>query len=700
MSTEPQGQAQQGMPIEKALALAHQHWDAGQADQAERLCQQVLAVWPGQADALHLMGLMAHAYGNLDLAIEHLRKACQSPRTPAIYFSNLAEMCRRRGLFADAEQAGRRAVALDPSLSACWNNLGIILQEEGKLEESLSCLERVVLLQPNNAEGHNNLGNTLKRLGRLEQARLRYEAAIKLAPNYAEAYSNLSNLLNDLGYLDDAVAMARRAIDANPRLSDAYINAAAVEVGRHRYEDALRWIEALLAYSPMHSGGLVVKALALKNLERLSEALNVAQLAVSGAPDSSEALNALGEILQELGRTDEALDAYERASKGTGFAIEKAIVNRGVALMERGDKAPALVELDRALVAYPRSASAWHARVDLKTYKAGDPEISRMAALLGAGGLESRDDRMALNYSLAKAWMDVGEADRAFSYLNEGSRMKRGTFDYDPKASDAWMKSIGDHFPAEILERLAGGGAKSELPVFVMGMPRSGTTLVEQILASHPKVHGAGELRFLGQVAGSKGPYPQMLDSLTPETATELGRAYLAEVEPLAQGKARLVDKMPSNFMFAGLAKLILPQARIIHVRRNPVDNCLSCYSRLFSKEQLFTYDLAELGLFYRSYERLMDHWRAVLPPDRFIETRYEDMVANQEAESRRLVDFIGLPWSKACLQFEKTARIVKTASVNQVRKPIYKTSVDRWKAFSGQLGPLLDALGIAAPEA
>ena len=216
------------------------------------------------------------------------------------------------------------------------------------------------------------------------------------------------------------------------------------------------------------------------------------------------------------------------------------------------------------------------------------------------------------------------------------------------------MKSIADHFTAKALKRLAGGGAKSELPVFVMGMPRSGTTLVEQILASHPKIHGAGELRFLGNVASSTGAYPEMLANLTPERAEALGRAYLASVEPLAGGKSRVVDKMPSNFIMAGLIPLILPQARIIHVWRNPVDNCLSCYSRLFSKEQLFTYDMAELGQFYRAYERLMDHWRAVLPPDRFIETRYEDMVADQEAESRRLVEFVGLPWSAACLRFDK----------------------------------------------
>jgi tetratricopeptide (TPR) repeat protein len=702
MSGESPNQAQapqQGMPIDQALALARAHWDAGQADQAERLCQQVLAVWPGQSDALHLLGLMAHAYGNFDSAIEHLRRACQSPRAPATYHSDLAEMCRRKGTYADAEQAGRRAVALDPTLVAGWNNLGIILQEAGKLEESTACLERVVNLQPGNAEGHNNLGNTLKRLGRLDQARQRYEAALALAPNYAEAWSNLANLLNDLGQPDQALSLARRAIEANPRLVDAYINAAAIEVGRNRYGDALRWTDALLAFAPMHPGGMVLRATALKYLERLDEALGAAQLAVSGAPESSEALHALGQVLQAMGKTDDALEAYERAMKASGFAAEKAVINRGVALMERGDKADARAEMDRAVTLHPRSAAAWHTRSELKTFTADDPEIARMATLLGPGGLQARDDRIALHYALGKAWMDAGDVDQAFAYLNEGSRLKRATFAYDADATDLWLRSIADGFSRDILDRLAGGGAPSELPVFVFGMPRSGTSLVEQILASHPRVCGAGELSTLSRVIDLHGAYPDLLRALTPETTTRMGQAYLDQIAPLAVGKTRLINKMPWNFLFAGLITLILPQARIIHVRRNPMDNCLSCYTKLFATEQLFTYDLAELGRFYRGYGTLMDHWRAVLPADRFMEVRYEDVVADLEGEARRMVDFLGLPWNDGCLRFERTARIVRTASVNQVRQPIFTTSIDRWKPFASHLAPLSDALGMTRQD-
>src|SRR6202162_569704 len=217
------------LSLNEALQLAYAHWNAGQADQAEQYCQRVLTAWPGQADALHLMGVMAHAYGNLDLAITHVRQACLAPRAPAVYFSNLAEMCRQKGLLAEGEQAGQRAVALDPKLTDAWNNLGIILQESGKLDASLNCLERVVALKPESAEAHNNLANTYRRLDRPERAQFHYQQALTLNPGYAEAHSNMASLLSAQGQFDQAVAAARQAIECNPQMVDAYLNPAEIE---------------------------------------------------------------------------------------------------------------------------------------------------------------------------------------------------------------------------------------------------------------------------------------------------------------------------------------------------------------------------------------------------------------------------------------------------------------------------------------
>ncbi|WP_448662042.1 sulfotransferase [Sphingomonas sp. CJ20] len=686
---------QQNISVEQAIQQAHAHWNAGQVDQAERLCQQVLAMWPGHSDASHLMGLMAHAYGNLDLAIDHLRNACQSPRVPAIYLSNLAEMSRQAGQLAEAEQAARRAVAMDTMLVAAWNNLGIILQESGKLEESLTCLQRVAALQPDYAEAHNNLGNTLKRLGRLDQARAEYEEALKLAPLYAEAHSNLANLLNDLGHPDEALAAARRAIDTNPRLSDAYINAAAVEVARDRYEDALRWVDALLVSTPLHVGALGVRATVLRRLGRLDEALADARRAVTAAPDNGEAQNILGEVLQAQDKVDEALAAFDRAAQSIGLAPEKALVNRGILHMEQGDKAGAEAVFRDVLARFPRSASAWFNLADLHRFAPGDPGIAAMEALLASGAVQSRSDRTALYFAIGKAWLDAGDAERAFTYLDEGNRQKRATFAYDAGAIDAWFTSIIAAFPAEMFQRPRAATPDSEQPVFVLGMPRSGTTLIEQILASHPATVGAGELATLQTLVNQSGGYPAIAAQLTPENEALFGRHYLDAIRPLIGNHRRLIDKMPSNFIFAGLIHRTLPDARIVHVRRDAADTCLSCYTKLFTREQLFSYDQAELAGFYNNYARLMAHWRAVLPADRFIEVDYEDVVADLETQSRRLIDFCGLEWDAACLDFHQTARTIRTASINQVRSPLYASSIGRWRSYAPYLRPLLAGLGI-----
>jgi tetratricopeptide (TPR) repeat protein len=683
--------------IEEALNRAYAHWHAGQADQAELFCQRVLAAWPGQTDALHLMGLMAHAYGNLDLALEHLRRACQAPRAPAAYFGNFAEMCRQKGLLEEGEQAGRRATALDPNLVGAWNNLGIILQEAGKLEESLSCLERVVALQPDYAEAHNNLANTCRRLGRLDRAETHYARALALNPSSAKVHNNLATLLTYRGQYHRAATEARRAIDLNPRLADAYINLAAAEAARGNHGDSLRWLDALLAFAPADSGGLAARALALKQFDRLDAALDSAKRSVAAQPMNAAAHDALGQVLQAQNRFDEALAAFDKAAALPSTIAEDARVNRAVLLMETGRNDEALAAIDAVLSAYPRSASAWFSRGDLKTFTADDPDIPRMERLLQPDGVQSFNDRMSLHFALGKAYLDAGEGARAFQHLGAGNRMKRSTFVFDAAVADDWMKRTANTFSPALFERFARAGAGSALPVFVVGIPRSGTTLVEQILASHPQVYGAGELSAVQRLADGIADYPAGVERLTRSDVARLGGDYLARVEHLADGRRYLVDKMPANFLHLGLIRVIQPNARIIHCRRDPVDTCLSCYAKLFASEQTFAYDLGELGRFHRSYQALMDHWRTVFADDRFIEVDYEAIVDDLESQARRLVDFLGLPWHDACLRYHENNRPVRTASVNQVRQPIYKTSVGRWKRYAAHLAPLLEVLAIDA---
>lgn len=687
--------ASQHLTIPQALERANAYWNVGQAAQAEQLCLLVLQVEPSQPDALNLLGLMKHAYGNLDLALDHIHQASQSPDAQAAIHSNLAELFRQKGLLLEAEQAARRAVEQEPQLVAAWSNLGIILQEAGKFDASLECLQYVASLQPDSAEAHNNLANTYKFLGELTRAQESYQRALALRPDYAEAHSNLAALFSDMGHTDEAVASAKRAIDINPQLVDAYLNLAQIEMSRMRYSDGLRWINSVLAFSPQNVGALTALARLMVASERYQEAVTHARQALANAPDSANAHMSVGKALQALGQNEEAVQAYNMAATLPGTVAEEALVARASLFMEIGDLEAANAGFEHALRLFPNSPRVIAARCDSKRYDAGDPDIAVMEAALAREPALPMYEQTMLHFSLGKAYLDISDSDRAFFHLNRGNAFKRASFNYDPGQTCAWMQRIAETFTPELMDRFKGAGLDSERPVFIIGMPRSGTTLVEQIVASHPSVHGAGELRALDQAVSRAGSFPNDLLHWGNRDITQIAGDYLAQVNRLAPDALRLIDKLPGNFLYAGLIPLILPRARIIHCRRDPIDTCLSCYSKLFAGDQLFAYQLDELGQFYRSYQKLMTHLRQILPTDRFIEVDYESVVDDLEGQARRMIGFMGLPWDDSCLNFHENRRMVRTASVVQVRQPIYTSSKGRWRQHATYLAPLLTELGM-----
>ena len=426
--------------------------------------------------------------------------------------------------------------------------------------------------------------------------------------------------------------MARRAIEINPRLADAYINLAGIASARYRYLDALAWLDALLAFAPMYGRALAARALTLKELDRLDEAMNAAKCALAAAPDGAEAHNAEAQIFQAMGQFEPALRAYDRAVALPGPAQQDAMSNRASLFTEFGKLAEARAAFEAAAKAFPHSAAVLFSQTDLKRIEPGDPLLVEMEAMIARDGL-SVADRTTLNFGLGKAYLDLGNSPRAFRHYDGGNRLKRATLTYDADQTDRWMKQIAEVFSRDLLEAKAGLGAHSTSPVFVVGMPRSGTTLIEQILATHPMVHGAGELGRL-QSLGDELGFPESFRTLTAEKLRAAGEAYLATIAPLAGGRPHVVDKMPSNFALLGMLRLILPQAHIIHCRRDPVDTCLSCYTKLFAGPQAFSYNQTELGRFYRAYRGLMAHWRALLPASHFLEVDYEPWSRTSRARS------------------------------------------------------------------
>lgn len=684
------------------FAEARQHWSTGEPQRAAAICRELLSAAPEDARAHHLLGVIARAQGDHATALVHFERAAAIDAAPAM-LHDLAELQLRLGRLAEAEATARRAIAAPDAAALAWHLLGLALVAAGKLAESRAAFEQVVTREPGSIEARNNLGIVRQRLGELDGARRDYEGALALDPDNAAAHANLASVLGELGQHEAALDHAGRAVAREPGLVGAHVYGALAEAALGRHQAALDWLDRAASLAPDSVPVLTARAEALRWLDRAEEGLAVCRRAVDLSPENGEAWNTLGLLCHTLGRDEEAIAAFGRAARLLPQPAT-SLANQAMVLLELGRGAEAQAALSRALDADPGLAAAWYTRADTRKFTAGDPDIATMERLLQAepGGRRSArqadSDRLLLHYALGKAYLDIGDGPDAFRHLNAGSRLKRAGLSYDGAAMARWMAAVADAFPAALFAARRGAGEPSELPIFIVGMPRSGTTLVQQILAALPRVHAAGEPRYVERLVAELGnAYPGRAGALTAEQLADFGRRYLAHATASAPPKAlRIIDKMPNNFLHAGLLHLALPNAHIIHCRRDPIDTCLSCYSKLFTTGQEFSYDLAELGEFYRSYAALMAHWRSVLPPERFIEVDYEAIVADLEGEARRLVEFCGLDWDPVCLQFHRAAPPVRTASMSQVRRPLYASSVGRWRAFRDELAPLLQALASA----
>jgi tetratricopeptide (TPR) repeat protein len=402
-------------------------------------------------------------------------------------------------------------------------------------------------------------------------------------------------------------------------------------------------------------------------------------------PDDAEALTNWGVVLHKLDHRVEAeLKFREAIAVNPQFA--HAYYNLAIVLKETGRIREARRAVQQAIRLAPRNTIYYELLAEMRRFKAGDRYMLALQNLSDSDAAPNAMERINLHFALAKAYEDTHQFKLAFVQFLAGNRLQRGQTDYDEAATLGRIERIRNKFNSDFMQARAGCGNPSSLPIFIIGMPRSGTTLIEQILASHPAIFGAGELKTFAQIANAE---------LNP-ALSELGGRYVAELRAHAPHASRIVDKMPANFLLAGLIHLVLPNATIIHAVRNPIDTCVSCFTTHFV-DQPFTHDLAELGRYYHGYHALMTHWRGVLPPQRFLEVRYEELIDDLETVARRMVIHCGLPWDMRCLEFYRTNRMVRTASASQVRQPIYRSSVGRWRQYEAHLGPLLTELPSAA---
>ena len=426
---------------------------------------------------------------------------------------------------------------------------------------------------------------------------------------------------------------------------------------KNRFEEVVAACRKALRINPNYAEAHTNLGAALLRLGMPDEAIAALRKAIELKPDLAEAHNSLAVALTQLGRFSEAAESFEQA-----------------------------IGLAPANTYFRLSASG------LKRFVAGDPRLQELEEMAKDSASRPVSDQIELHFALGKAYDDMERPAEAFGHWLAGNTLKRQQIAYDEATTFAEFDQVRSVYTSEFIQASQGTGHPSSVPIFIIGMPRSGSTLIEQILASHPRVFGAGELHDLGAsiestLMGSGG------SAGTKQKMQDIGARYVAAIERLAPGAVRITDKLPQNFIFAGLIHLALPNAAIIHTTRDPIDTCLSCFSIMFTTEQNFTYDLAELGRYYRHYQSLMGHWHRVLPPGRILDVRYEDVVADLEGQARRIIAHCGLDWDPQCLAFHKTERAVRTASATQVRQPIYKDAVERWRRYEEFLAPLMAEL-------
>lgn len=647
------------------------------------------------ASALHERGVAAFQAGDIEVALTLLPQACAQPGAPGIYHRSHCEVLRRCGRVDEAVAAARRAVRCDPDRAEAWQSLGTVLAEGGALEESRDCFAAAIAIAPGYVPAYGNLAVVLQQLGKLRAAEACYRDVLRLAPDNLDVWLNFAALLAERGRHREGLAIVARVLDRSPRMVRALLIASELERDLGRHAAALDFVERALAVTPDDLSSLVRRARILCRLGRAEEALEDCNRVLAVVENDAEARHAQALALQELDRPAAAIEAF-RVAEAASAMPAPIITDQAWLLAELGHRDDALAALGRALALEPNLAAAWYYRASLSGYAPGDRDLAIMAELADDPDAPHRS-RLCLSFALGRAYLDCGDGARAFARLDEGNRLQRAMIDYDPEADARRFAEIAAIFSADTLWRRAGEGNPSDRPIFVFGMPRSGTTLIEQILAAHPLVRGTGEPTALRDIAEAPG-FPARVPDLAPDQLGALGGRYLQRIGADGDGE-RTIDKMPSNFMHAGLISLILPGARMIHCRRDALDTCLSCYSLLFANGQDYSYDLRELGLFYRLYTTLMVHWRRVLPPESFIEIDYETLVHDTEGEVRRMLDFCRLPWNASCLRFYEAQGRVTSASLMQVRSPVYTKSIGRARSFRRWLGTLEAALADTATD-
>jgi len=603
----------------------------------------------------------------------------------------LAHALTRQNRLAEAEEQLRFALELRPKQPHLHEDLGTTLALLGRPEEAIPCFEQAIRLDPTLPLPHKKLGRALAALGKGKEADQAFEEYFDRDPDKGAVAVGADHL--KAGRTEEAVESLRDVLRKDPDNVDAMLFLAlAYRKQEQRMEDAEALLRRATQLAPDHVSAWLNLGSILAERNKRDEAMVAYRKATKVEPGHPGAWSLLANCQAHLGMTETAVTSFQRALK---LKPDHAYTQMGLGhvLKTLGDQEGSLVAYRKAIQQSPRFGEVYWSMANLKVFTFEDHEVDAMLEQIESGALSASED-VHFRFALGKAFEDRKDYARAWHYFHTGNQKQRETVFYDPSDTRTKQEAIREVFNAQFLQERAGNGLDDPDLILIVGLPRSGSTLIEQILASHSQVEGTAELPNLGRLSLSIGRYrpdgvtfPEATRDLRPRDFRQLGKRYMDETRQIRQTDSPcFTDKLPNNFTLVGLLHLILPRARVINTLRHPLDTLLGNYKQLFGKGQNFTYDLFDLAEYYKQYHLTMNHWHEALP-GKVLDCHYEDTVLDTPAQVRRILNHCGLPFEEACLRPWETERAVKTASSEQVRQPIYTSALGKWRRYDEALG-------------
>lgn len=637
----------------------------GRLAEAETGYRQIIARHPTHANTLQLLGTLLGMQGKYGDAAAFMERSLTVQPNQTQVMVNLALSWRQQKHYEKARTLLEKCLKLQPSAQGAWLELGALETDQGNFQAAISHYQKLLQISPQHLEAMVRIGKIHLQVNRADIAETITRKALAHYPNDIRLHHCLSGALQLQGKWEEAEKLLLSTLAIAPNNAETHAQLGYLYLETRHYSKALEHSKRAIAMNPSHANAYTTCSAVLTVMGEINESKAMAQRALELDPRSVAALNNLGNALLMQGQKKDAEDCYRKA-----------------------------IELEPS---YPHSYRNLSMLIRFTNHERDRTLIENMQALYNSPDADMKT-RLYLGFALGKAFEDLGEPDIAFPYYAEGNALMAKNLAYDPARTRDYFHRIQSSFTAEFVKSCPKSTNPSRRPIFILGMPRSGTTLTEQILASHPDVFGGEELGYLGdsvQLAANEkygADYPDYVTHITTEQLNAMAEEYLAKLDGLNNTARHVTDKMPANFRFIGMILLMFPQAKIIHCTRDAMDTCLSIFKQTFASAIDYAYDQESLADYYGHYQALMAHWHSIFP-NQILDFSYEALIQEPEKKIPHLLDFCGLSWHDDCLKFHETKRTVRTASTSQVRQPLYRSSVDSWQAYEKHLQPLIQAL-------